>query len=543
MRSSTAFARTFAITSAVWFLVTLDRLAVMTALPAIRSDLGGDVVGAAWTVNAHTLTFAVLLLGGAALGDRFGRRRMFLLGVATYTVGAAGAALAPDLGALVAARVIEGAGAAVFAPLSLAMLTAVTPPGRRGAVLGAWGAVGGLGAALGPLVGGALVTLAGWQSVFGIDVAFGSATLVLAPWWLDAGRDPHGSAVPSPVRHLLRNRVFAVANAAALLFYAALFGAVFVVAQFLQSGLGATPLAAGLRTLPMAAMPLLLAPVGGTLADRFGTRRPMVLGAALVAAGAAGLAVVTAPGVAYPVLVVPMALLGAGSALFFAPVTAAALGAVPVPDHARAAGTVTAVREVAAALGVAALAAVVAEPGGPDPGALDPAAAILAGAAPALWPAALFAGVSALVALGLPSRPPHRQETPSCPRPSSERPSRPTTRRSAPCSSWPTAPSPTTSTPPSGAPTVPTCSTSTGTPATARCSSPWSTAPSSGPWPSIPTPPTRAWAGPPDGPAAARWRCTRATAGTESRRRCSGSWSSAPVNPAPPSSPSTPPGS
>ena len=136
---------TFAITSLALFAFTLDRLVVAIALPAIRTDLGAPVSGLEWTVNAYTLSFAVLLLTGGALGDRFGRRRMFTIGVAVFTAGSAAAALAPTIGALVAARAVQGVGGAIFTPLTLTMLSAVTPPGRRGAVLGAWGGIGGLG--------------------------------------------------------------------------------------------------------------------------------------------------------------------------------------------------------------------------------------------------------------------------------------------------------------------------------------------------------------------------------------------------------------
>src|SRR6201981_923922 len=145
---------TFAITSRALFAFTLDRLVVATALPAIRADLGAQVAGLEWTVNAYTLSFAVLLLTGSALGDRFGRRRMFTIGVAIFTAGSAGAALARTIGTLVAARAVQGVGGALLVPLTLTMLSAVTPAERRGAVLGAWGGIGGLGAALGPLAGG-----------------------------------------------------------------------------------------------------------------------------------------------------------------------------------------------------------------------------------------------------------------------------------------------------------------------------------------------------------------------------------------------------
>ena len=399
MPTSPRFTQTFAVTSCAWFLFALDRLAVTTALPTIRSDLGADLVGAEWTVNAYTLAFALLLIGGAALGDRFGRRRMFAVGIATFTAGSAAAASATDVGALVAARAVQGAGAAIFVPLAMTLLTVATSAERRGRALGAWGGIGGLGAALGPLLGGALTALAGWQSIFWINVPLGLALVALAGPCLVESRGPRTGLDLPPLR-LFRSRAFTTANAVALLFYAALFGGLFLVTQLIQVGLGAAPLDAGLRLLPMAAMPMLLAPVGGALADRFGARLPMVLGVALVAAAAAGLAAGTAPGVSYGALFAPLVLMGAGSGLFFAPVAHAVLGAVPPHEHGTASGVSTTVRELAVVLGVAVLGAVFAAHGD-----LGSPARTLAGVAPALWLAAALAGAAVPVALALPARP------------------------------------------------------------------------------------------------------------------------------------------
>src|SRR5215813_12426944 len=171
---------TLAITSLALFAFTLDRLVVAIALPAIRADLAAGVPDLEWTVNAYTLTFAVLLLTGSALGDRFGRRRMFTVGVAVFTAGSAAAALAPTVGVLLAARAVQGAGGAMFTPLTLTMLAEQTPPARRGAVLGAWGGIGGLGAALGPLAGGALTGSVGWRAIFWLNVPLGLVLMPLA---------------------------------------------------------------------------------------------------------------------------------------------------------------------------------------------------------------------------------------------------------------------------------------------------------------------------------------------------------------------------
>src|SRR3954463_12798662 len=169
---------TFAIVSVALFMVVLDNLVVTTALPSIRADLGGGLQALEWTVNAYTLTFAVLLLTGAALGDRFGRRRMFVIGLSLFTAASAGAALAPSTGALIAARALQGAGAAIVTPLTLTLLSTAFPPAKRGLAIGAWSGISGLGVALGPLVGGAVVNGISWHWIFWLNVPIG---LVLAP--------------------------------------------------------------------------------------------------------------------------------------------------------------------------------------------------------------------------------------------------------------------------------------------------------------------------------------------------------------------------
>jgi EmrB/QacA subfamily drug resistance transporter len=445
------FGWTFAVTSSAWFVFALDRLVVTTALPVIRTDLGADLAGAEWTVSAYTLTFAVLLLAGSAMGERFGRRRMFAVGMALFTAGSAAAALAPTIGTLVAARAVQGVGGAIFAPLSLTMLSAATPPGRRGAVLGAWGGIGGLGAAVGPLLGGGLTTWVGWQWIFWINVPLGLALVPLAMLRLRESHGPHrtldlrgvalsgagllgivwaviraGSVgwaraevlaglvagalaltlfvasqlrTPTPMlpMRLFRSRAFTAANVTALLMYASLFGALFLVTQLFQTGLGDSSLEAGLHMLPMVVLPMLLAPVGGVLADRWGVRPMMILGVALVALGLAWMATVAAPDLPYGALIPALIMMGGGSALFFAPVAAAVLAAVAPHEQGVAAGAATAVRELAVVLGIAVLGAVFAAHGG-----LDAPAQFFGGAVPALGLGAGLAGAGVLAALALP---------------------------------------------------------------------------------------------------------------------------------------------
>ena len=184
---------TFAITSAALFMASLDNLVVTTALPSIREQLHASLEGLQWTVNAYTLTFAVLLLTGATLGERYGRRRLFTIGLGLFTAGSAAAAMAPGIGALVAARAVQGVGAAIVIPLTLTLLSAAVSPRRRGLALGAWGAVGGLAIAIGPLVGGAVVEGASWQWIFWLNVPIGIALLPVARLRLTESRGPSTS--------------------------------------------------------------------------------------------------------------------------------------------------------------------------------------------------------------------------------------------------------------------------------------------------------------------------------------------------------------
>src|SRR5437867_1261006 len=191
MSARTTTIWTFVITSVALFMVTLDNLVVTMALPSIRLDLGASIEDLEWTVNAYTLTFAVLLLTGAALGDRFGRRRLFAIGIGIFTLASAAAALAPNVDTLIAARAVQGMGGAIVTPLTLTILSAAVPPERRGLALGAWGGIGGLAVAMGPLVGGAVVEGISWQWIFWLNVPIG---LILAPLAFVRLRESHGPA-------------------------------------------------------------------------------------------------------------------------------------------------------------------------------------------------------------------------------------------------------------------------------------------------------------------------------------------------------------
>jgi EmrB/QacA subfamily drug resistance transporter len=444
---------TFAIVSVALFMVVLDNLVVTTALPSIRADLGGGVQALEWTVNAYTLTYAVLLLTGAALGDRFGRCRMFVLGLGIFTLASAAAALAPGTDALIAARAIQGAGAAIVTPLTLTLLSEAFPPERRGLALGAWSGISGLGVALGPLVGGAVVEGISWHWIFWLNVPIG---LTVAPLALRHLTESHGPAkrldppglalaglgllgvvfgivrgnelgwtsptivaslsagalllagfvawelrAPAPTlpMRFFRSRAFAAANGVSLAMYFGVFGSIFLLAQFFQVVEHMSPLEAGLRTLPWTGMPMLVAPLAGLLSDRIGSRPLMAAGLALQSGAIAWLASVSSPTVPYSHLVVPFAMAGTGMALVFAPTANAVLGAVRPQEAGQASGATNAIREVGGVLGIAVLASVFSAHGSYASGQ-----AFTDGMTSAIWVGAVVLAAGALLALLVPGR-------------------------------------------------------------------------------------------------------------------------------------------
>jgi EmrB/QacA subfamily drug resistance transporter len=394
------------------FMTTLDNLVVTTALPSIRRSLGASIQSLEWTVNAYTLTFAVLLLTGAALGDRFGRRRMFAIGLATFTAASAAAAVSSTTAALIAARAVQGFGAAIVLPLTLTLLSEAVPPARRGMALGIWGGVSGLGVAIGPLVGGAVVSGISWHWIFWINVPVGLVLVPLALTRLTESRGPapnldlrglalvgpgllgityaaiRGQALgwtsatilasfalgivfviafigwerraPAPMlpMRFFRSRTFAATNGLSLAMYFGVFGAIFLLAQFFQTTQGYSPLQAGLRTLPWTLMPMFVAPIAGALSDRIGTRPLMVSGLALQAVAIAWLGAIITPHVAYGHLIAPFVLAGTGMALVFAPSANAVLGSVRAAEAGQASGATNAIRELGGVIGVAVLASV-----------------------------------------------------------------------------------------------------------------------------------------------------------------------------------------
>jgi EmrB/QacA subfamily drug resistance transporter len=409
---------TFAITSVAVFMATLDNLVVTTALPVIRKDLHATLASLEWTVNAYTLTFAVLLLTGAALGDRFGRRRMLVVGLAIFTLSSAAAALAPSAGALVAARAFQGVGGAIITPLTLTILSAGVPANRRGAFIGAWSGIAGLAVALGPVVGGAVVSGISWHWIFWLNVPIGIVLIPLALARLDESHGPTskldlpGVALAStglfgivwglvrgngqgwasaeiltallagalvfalfvvwevrtkepmlPMR-FFRNRTFALANVASLLMFFGMFGSIFLLSQFFQIIQGYSPLGSGIRILPWTIMPLFVAPIAGALSDRIGGHRLMGVGLILQASGLASIAAISTPTTPYWQLVAPFAISGIGMAMFWAPVANVVLSVVKPEEQGQASGANNAIRELGGVFGVAVLASVFASYGG-----------------------------------------------------------------------------------------------------------------------------------------------------------------------------------
>ncbi|HYP48812.1 MAG TPA: MFS transporter [Thermoleophilaceae bacterium] len=444
---------TLAIVSIALFMVTLDNLVVTNALVSIREDLGATVEQLEWTVNAYTLSYAVFLLSAAALGDRLGRRRVFVLGLGIFTLASAAAAVAPSTDALIAARALQGLGAAVITPLTLTLLSEAFPAAKRGLALGIWSGVSGLGVALGPVLGGAVVEGLSWQWIFWLNVPVG---LVLAPLALrllheslgpNRSLDVPGLALASsgllgvvfgivrgqtlgwtsapvlgsigaglvllaafvawerrtpepmlPMR-FFRNRAFAATSGVSLTMFFGTFGSIFLLAQFFQVAQGYSPLEAGIRTLPWTGMPMIVAPIAGVLSDRIGSRPLMAAGLALQAAAMAWLALTSQPDVAYGMLVPGFVMAGTGMALVFAPAANAVLSAVAPSEAGQASGATNTIREVGGVLGVAVLASVFS-----GAGSYATPQAFVDGLLPAIWVGSAVLVAGALVALLVPGK-------------------------------------------------------------------------------------------------------------------------------------------
>jgi EmrB/QacA subfamily drug resistance transporter len=434
-------------------MAALDTLVVSTALSTIRVDLGASIEELEWTVNAYNLSFAVLLITAAALGDRYGRRRFYAIGLGVFAAASAACALAPSVGWLIAARAVQGFGAALVLTLALALCSAAFPPERRGAAIGLFSAVTGLAVAAGPLVGGAVVEGINWEWIFWLNVPIG---VIAIPFVLtrieesfggDAALDTGGLALvtagafgivwglvrgnaagwgslevlgalaaglaliagfvawevrarePMLPMRFFRSRAFSGGNAAIFFTFASLFTGVFFFAQYLQTVLGYGPLGAGLRLMPWTVTFITVAPIAGTLADKYGERRFMVGGLLLQAVGLAWIAATVEPDTSYGELVIPLIVAGIGVSMAIPSGQNSVVGSVADENIGKAAGTNSMMRELGGVFGIALSVAVFA-----GAGSFVSAAAFTDGFSPAIWVAAALSLAGALAGSALPRR-------------------------------------------------------------------------------------------------------------------------------------------
>lgn len=383
-------------------LAMLDATVVNIALPAIGRDLGSGVTGLQWTVSGYTLTLASLILLGGSLGDRLGRRRVFVWGTVWFAAASVLCGLAPSIEVLIAARLLQGVGAALLTPGSLALISASIKAEDRGAAIGLWSGLGGVASAIGPLLGGWLVDAVGWRSVFLINVPLAVVVVWVAAKHVPESRDPHASGrldVPGAVTvaaalglltyglieshvlplvlgiaavalfvvierrshdplvppSLFASRVFLAANLVTFAVYAALGGVFFLLVLQLQFAVGYSPIAAGVATLPITALMLVLSARAGRIAGRIGPRVPMTVGPLLSALGLL-LMLRIGPGSTYVTDVLPAVLVfGLGLSALVAPLTGAVLGAVSTDRAGIASGVNNAVARTSQLLAVAAL--------------------------------------------------------------------------------------------------------------------------------------------------------------------------------------------
>jgi EmrB/QacA subfamily drug resistance transporter len=406
-----------AVTAAASLLVVLDALVVSTALTSIQADLQASVTQLEWTVNAYLLSFAVLLMTAAALGDRYGRRRMFVTGLGGFAVASLACAVAPNIGSLIGARVAQGAGAALVMPLALTLLGTAVPPQLRPRALGVFSGVSGLAVALGPLIGGAVVDGMSWPWIFWLNVPIALVLIPLAltrlsesvgppvaidfvgvglvtaaafgiMWGLVRGNAAGWGSIevvaalaagvalacsfvmwelrarePMLPMRLFGSRSFAAGNVAVFFHWGSALGAVFFMAQFLQVGLGYGPLEAGVRLMPWGLTTVVIPQLVGPRIRRFGERPFVVAGLTLNAAALGWMALVADPGVAYWPIGVSLLLSGAGIAMSVPAAQSAVLTSVAPTDMGKASGTFSTMRQLGGAFGIAVLVAVFAGAG------------------------------------------------------------------------------------------------------------------------------------------------------------------------------------
>jgi EmrB/QacA subfamily drug resistance transporter len=434
------------------FMASLDNLVMTNALPVIHRDLGASVEQLQWFVNAYTLSFATFILLSVALADRFGRRTVFVIGITIFTLASVAAGFSTTPGELIAARAVQGVGGAALLPLSLTLLAGSVPARLRPLAIGIWGGVAGLGVALGPLIGGAVVEGWDWQAIFWINVPVGiiavplvllalpnsfgakvradvlgvilvglsvlgivfgivrgndagwhsaqvltgliggGVALIVFLWWETR------TATPLIPLRLFRDRSFSVANIVGFGFSFGMFGSVFILIQFLQVVQGASPLQAAYETTPWTMAPMIIAPLAGIFAGRIGTRTLIFAGLVCQSVALFWLSATMSATTPYTVMLYPFILAGIGMGLVFSPSSTAVLATMREQDRAKASGVNSTVREIGVALGIAVLVAVFTGLNGQ----LTPTGYVSA-AAPAVLVGAAVVAATAIASLFLPS--------------------------------------------------------------------------------------------------------------------------------------------
>ncbi len=452
----TATAWVVVLTAIGSFMGALDTLVVSTALPTIRADLGASVSQLEWTVNAYNLSFAVMLVTAAALGDRLGRRRLYSVGLVGFALASVASALSPNVEWLIASRAVQGVAAAFMMSLGLALLSAAFPAERRGTAIGLFSAVTGLAVASGPLVGGAVVNGLDWTWIFWLNVPIGllAAPLVLARvkesfgpntaldfpglglvtggalgivWGLVRGNSAGWGSVevvatlaagvllvvafiawerrasePMIPMSFFRSRAFSAGNLAIFAVFGSLFAEVYFFSQLLQNAMGYDALGAGLRLMPWTGTFLLVGPIAGALTDRIGERPLMVTGLLIQAAGTIWIALIASPDMSYSELLVPMVIAGVGISMAIPAAQNSVLGSVSEEAVGKAAGTNSVMRELGGVFGIAVAVAVFA-----GAGSYASPQAFTDGFAPAIGVAAALALVGAIAASFLPGHNQH----------------------------------------------------------------------------------------------------------------------------------------
>ena len=443
-----------ALTSTAYFMVVLDALVVITALPQMQRDLHAGLASLQWTVNSYGIAFAAGIITAAALGDRFGRRRVFNIGLALFTVSSAACALSPDISELVLARTVQGLGAAVVMPLSLTILTTAYPAERRGLIVGIYGGLAGLAVAAGPIVGGVVAERLDWHWIFWLNVPIGviagalggrllpeshgvrerldlagvglvsggvtgivwalvrandvgwSSAEILATVLIGAAllvafvaweqRAPH----PMVPMRLFRSRAFAVGNATTFLMSGATFAAAFLVTQEFQFARGYSPISTGIRLLPFFATPMFVSPLAGALSDRIGRRPIMITGLVLQAVGYAWVAARGSLSTSWIEQVLGLLVAGVGISMALPTVPTAVLNAVTELEMGKASGVNYMAQRFGAVFSIAIASAVFAAHGN-----LGSPAGVTAGFRPALWAGVTFAVRAALTSIAITTRP------------------------------------------------------------------------------------------------------------------------------------------